>query len=257
MSKLERPSRLFTEPGEPEHLFDAAELLKHPPGSVYALHGYTRPRSTNEQQFGSGFAIEQIKQGDKAVCYISTNDHVANPISHGLKVKLPDGNEVSGKKVFADHKRDIAIVRVDGVKNADKNCKPWRLAGPDQWAKDASDIVRISKDPSADAAAGQFLNYVTYEHGKFKAYVPKAAGNPDNTMLFTVLKAREGNSGSPLGHGTNLAYGMTTIAGAFTVKEPHHKIRQVPMVLGTPSQFIAEDLQHVHRGLSHPPKNSK
>ncbi len=139
--------------------------------------GLSQPQELKRQALGSGFSIGHG--------LILTNNHVIAK-ADVIKVKLPDGREVSAKVVGRDPLTDIGVLRLEG-KNVDD--LPAAKLG-DSDAAQVGDYVIAIGEPFGLSA--------TVTAGILSAKGRVIGEGPYDNFLQTDASINPGNSGGPL-----------------------------------------------------------
>ncbi len=138
--------------------------------------GINPPREQKQEGVGSGFVISQDG-------YIVTNNHVVEDAEQ-IKVKLSNGDEYSAKVVGRDPKTDLAVVKIDGVKDL------HALAlGNSEDAKVGSWVVAVGSPFGLEQTVTQGII-----SGKGRVI----GSGPYDDFIQTDASINPGNSGGPL-----------------------------------------------------------
>jgi serine protease Do len=134
------------------------------------------PADQKQEGVGSGFVISQ--EG-----FILTNNHVVEDAEQ-IKVKLANGNEYDGKVVGRDSKTDLALVKIDGV----KDLHPL-LLGNSEDLRVGSWVVAIGSPFGLEQTVTQGI-----VSGKGRVI----GSGPYDDFIQTDASINPGNSGGPL-----------------------------------------------------------
>jgi serine protease Do len=134
------------------------------------------PADQIQEGTGSGFIISP--EG-----YIITNNHVVEGADK-IKVKLADGNEYDAKAVGMDPKTDLAIVKIDGVKNLQA-----LSLGSSEDLKVGSWVVAVGSPFGFEQTVTQGI-----VSGKGRVI----GSGPYDDFIQTDASINPGNSGGPL-----------------------------------------------------------
>jgi serine protease Do len=134
------------------------------------------PTTQKEEGVGSGFIISP--EG-----YILTNNHVIDDAEQ-IKVKLANGKEYDGKVVGRDPKTDLALVKIEGV----KDLHPLPLGNSD-GTKVGSWVVAIGSPFGLEETVTQ---------GIVSAKGRVIGSGPYDDFIQTDASINPGNSGGPL-----------------------------------------------------------
>jgi serine protease Do len=134
------------------------------------------PVPQKEEGVGSGFVISQ--EG-----FILTNNHVIDGAEQ-IKVKFANGKEYDGKVVGRDPKTDLALVKIDGV----KDLHPLPL-GDSEQTKVGSWVVAIGSPFGLEQTVTQGI-----VSGKGRVI----GSGPYDDFIQTDASINPGNSGGPL-----------------------------------------------------------
>jgi len=136
----------------------------------------TPPGDQKQEGVGSGFIVSQDG-------YIITNNHVVEDADQ-IKVKLANGKEYDAKVVGRDPKTDLAIVKIDGV----KDLHPLSLGNSDDL-KVGSWVVAIGSPFGLEQTVTQGI-----VSGKGRVI----GSGPYDDFIQTDASINPGNSGGPL-----------------------------------------------------------
>jgi serine protease Do len=134
------------------------------------------PMDQKQEGVGSGFVISQ--EG-----LILTNNHVIDDAEH-IQVKLSDGKEYDAKVVGRDPKTDLALIRIDGV----KDLHPLPL-GNSEDLKVGSWVVAVGSPFGLEQTVTQGI-----VSGKGRVI----GSGPYDDFIQTDASINPGNSGGPL-----------------------------------------------------------
>jgi serine protease Do len=134
------------------------------------------PTAQKEEGVGSGFVISP--EG-----YILTNNHVIDDAEQ-IQVKLANGKEYDGKVVGRDQKTDLALVKIEGV----KDLHPLPLGNSDE-TKVGSWVVAIGSPFGLEETVTQGI-----VSGKGRVI----GSGPYDDFIQTDASINPGNSGGPL-----------------------------------------------------------
>jgi S1-C subfamily serine protease len=181
------------------------------------------------QTLGSGFAIDVNAQ--KGFCRTATDNHVVKDAA-SLMVRMSDGNEYPAILEHSDPANDLAILRIDGIANLEKVCKPIQLVdGTDAVTMDESVIKLTARMQTPDYAVATVEEYFKRSLARGLPLLP--GENSERIMLSAAGPSDTGDSGGAI----------VTAKGAVGVQDANG-----PGQMGiTPAMYLKRDLEDVKK----------
>jgi len=111
---------------------------------------------TLDQTIGSGFVAEV----DKDSLRIATDLHVVSELPDTALVRLDDGSTYTAKIEMQDKENDLAILRIDGVTDADKKYKAMPISSSEKAAAEGDECIKLSsRMDEPEASTGKIDSY--------------------------------------------------------------------------------------------------
>lgn len=120
-----------------------------------------QPQNFRSQAMGSGFIIDPTG-------YIVTNNHVVEDAKK-ISIKLPSGREYEAKLIGADKETDVALIKVDGVKDMpivalgdDRRLRvgDWVVAVGNPFGLGGTVTAGIVSSIGRDIGSGPYTDYI-------------------------------------------------------------------------------------------------
>jgi S1-C subfamily serine protease len=182
-----------------------------------------------DQTLGSGF----IAEVDKSQLRIATDLHVVSELPDKALVRLDDGSTYTATIELRDKENDLAILRIDGVTDADKKYRAMPISANEKAIAEGEDCVKLSsRMDEPQAAVGNVDSYFQRALATGLALLP--GENPDRQMIFVNGPSDSGDSGGAVMNVKGTVVGIDSAKGDGSYA-------------ATPSAYLVRDLAKLHQ----------
>lgn len=187
---------------------------------------------------GSGFFVKEKGYTGPEQCEFATSNHVIKPEKEldlsRVEITLDDGTQYSAKVLRQDKAHDLAILKLEGVKDPEKVCKSLPLA--DREPTDGEEMIRLNRTRwETDFRFGKFLE----QTNRNKQELDSLDGEDTNRRMLAF------------DHYHNVSHNFS--GGPYISKQGeimalHEGGQRSGYSLATPAADIAVELKAMHQG---------
>ena len=187
---------------------------------------------------GSGFFVKEAGYKGPEQCEFATSNHVIDLHNElelsRVQITLDDGTEYKAKVIHKDEAHDLAILKLEDVKDPEKVCKSLPLA--EREPKDGEEMIRLNRTKwETDFRYGKFLE----QTNRNKQNLPELKGEDTNRKMLAF------------DHYHNVSHnfsGGPYINSSGEIMAQHEGGQQANYSLATPAADIAVELKKLHKG---------